>query len=160
MHARAAGAEPVRGTWQQLVNCAFTHYDPTTRAMGCEGSTLWSGTWNGITHYHVEGTYDPLTGDSSGTLHETFYGADRGGRHGTMTFTERYTLVGATSTIHIDTRMTDATGGFAGARGALSFDGTDNILTGRGTYSGEWTPPPTTRADGPRGQDDRPRARA
>jgi hypothetical protein len=57
-----AAADPVKGSWQQLVNCLFTHYNPLTHAMGCEGSTLWRGTWTGITRYHVEGMYDLLTG--------------------------------------------------------------------------------------------------
>lgn len=139
--APAVAAEPVAGQWQQVVNCLFTHYDPTTHAMGCEGSTLWHGTWSGITHYHVEGTYDLLTGDSSGTLHETFYGYDRAGRRGTMTFSEHYTIVGATSALHIAAQITAATGDFAGARGAATFDGSDNLATGSGTYAGEWTPP-------------------
>jgi hypothetical protein len=135
----AAVAEGVEGSWQQLVNCAFTHYDPATHAMGCDGSTLWRGTWTGVTHYRVAGTYDLLTGDSSGTFHETFYGHDARGRRGTLSFNDRYTITGATSTIHIVGAITGGTGGFVGARGTVRFDGTDNVLTGSGRYSGDWT---------------------
>ena len=139
--APPARAEPVRGSWGSLVNCLFTNYNPMTGDMRCEGSTLWRGTWTGITHYHVEGTYDVLTGDSAGTLRETFYGSDSTGRRGTLSFAERYKLDGAASRIHITAEITGGTGELRDARGVATFDGTNNVAAGYGTYSGEWTPP-------------------
>ena len=47
--------------------------------MSCVGSTLWTGGLSGVTRYVVTGTYDLLTGNSRGTLHETFRGRDKGG---------------------------------------------------------------------------------
>jgi hypothetical protein len=140
--ARAFAAAPVHGSWQQLANCLFTHYDPLGGGFGCEGSSVWQGTWTGVTVYHAEGTYDVLSGDSAGRLQETFRGHDVDGRRGTISFDESYVLVGSTSMIHIDARIAGATGGFAGARGAVTFDGTDNVATGFGTYAGRWSPPP------------------
>jgi hypothetical protein len=143
--AGASAAVPVKGSWQQLINCAFTRYNPLNGDFACLGASLWHGTWTGITHYRAHGTYDVLTGDSTGTLIETFHGHDRDSRRGTLTFEESYTLVGATSAIHIDTHIIDATGDFTHARGKATFDGTDNIATGFGTYTGRWSPPPLTQ---------------
>lgn len=140
--AHAAGPTPVSGSWQQLVNCAFTSYDPLSGAMACAGSSHWRGTWTGLTVYHAQGNYDLISGDSTGQLTETFRGRDTDGRRGTLVFHETYLLVGSTSTIHITTQIVRATGGFTGARGHATFDGTDNIATGFGNYSGTWTPPP------------------
>ena len=138
----AAAESAVDGSWESIVNCAFTHYNPVSGAMGCEGSTLWSGTWTGTTRYQVRGTYDVLTGDSSGRLHEVFYGHDVDGRAGSLSFEERYVLVGASSTIHIDARIVSGTGDFRGANGRVTFDGTDTVEAGSGTYAGSWSPPP------------------
>jgi hypothetical protein len=132
----AAERVAVSGNWMSIVNCAFTSYDPLTGHMTCVGSTLWTGGLTGVTRYDVTGTYDVLTGNSQGTLHEIFRGHDTAGRRGTITFDEQYVLDGAASKIHIDAAAVAGTGGFAGARGRMTFDGTDNPATGFGTYVG------------------------
>jgi len=139
MIAPVAGATErvaVSGSWQSIVNCAFTSYDPLTGQMTCVGSTLWRGALAGVTRYDVTGTYDVLTGNSRGTLRETFRGHDKAGRRGTIAFAEQYTLDGPASTIHIDAVAVAGTGGFTGIRGRMTFDGTDNAATGFGNYVG------------------------
>ena len=134
--AQAGERLTVVGSWQSLVNCVFTSYDPTSTRMSCVGSTLWTGSLEGVTKYDVTGRYDVLTGTSSGVLHEVFYGRDQAGNQGTLVFDETYTLDGPTSTIHIDCAAVGGTDAFAGARGHLVFDGTDNVATGFGQYGG------------------------
>lgn len=136
--ARADTRHEVRGSWTSLVNCAVTSYDPISKRITCTGSTLWQGTWNGVTEYVLTGTYDPVTGDARGTLRETFRGSASDGSEGTLSFYETLTLDGATSQIHIDAHLVDGSGGFTGAHGEVTFDGIDNPATGNGTYAGWW----------------------
>jgi hypothetical protein len=133
--ASAGERVAVNGRWQSIVNCAFTSYDPLTGSMSCVGSTLWTGGLRGLTAYKVTGTYDLLTGDSHGSLHETFHGRDDRGDHGTITFDEQFEIDGATSAIRIDAVATGGTGGFAGVRGTMTFDGTDTVATRVGSYA-------------------------
>jgi hypothetical protein len=144
----AARSVPVGGTWQQLVNCAPTSYDPFTKKLTCIGSTYWQGTWTGITNYTVTGTADLLTGDAQGTIRETFRGRADDGTVGTLEFSERFWLNGAASRFHLEAKIVCGTGGFAGSKGGAAFDGTDNLATGRGTYAGRWTRPSHTTHGG------------
>jgi hypothetical protein len=136
--AQAAPRAAVHGSWMSLVNCAATGYDPVSKRLTCVGSTLWQGTWNGVTDYVGTATYDALSGDASGTLTETFHGRASDGGRGTLTFFETFTIDGATSALHIDAQLLDGSGDFTGARGEVSFDGVDNIAAGNGTYAGWW----------------------
>jgi len=139
--AKGLGTSSVVGNWTQLVNCAITSYNPLTKQATCVGSSMWTGTWTGLTHYVFQGTLDLITGDAQGTLSETFSGTSSSGGTGTLQFQESLTLVGATSTLHIDATLTSGTGDFSGARGSVAFDGTDNLATGFGTYAGWWQLP-------------------
>jgi hypothetical protein len=139
--ARASHEQPVHGDWQTLVACVMTRYDPATGRGSCDGSTLWRGTWTGVTHYTVRGFFDLVTGDASGTIGETFVGMSDDGGSGTLRFNERFTLDGATSALHIDAWLLGGTGSFAGSRGFVTFDGQENAVFGSGTYAGTWTRP-------------------
>ncbi len=139
--AASARTIAVRGTWQQLINCVPTSYNPLTRQLTCIGSTLWQGTWNGTTHYTYQGSYDLIPGDGQGTIHELFRGKAADGTSGTLSFIEHAALNGAQGTIHIDAKIVAGTGGFAGSTGSVAFDGTDDAATGSGTYAGTWRHP-------------------
>lgn len=137
--AQAAPPTAVDGSWQSLVNCVFTSYDLLTKQMSCVGSTLWTGGLQGTTKYTVTGTYDLVTGDSAGTLHETFWGRDQAGHRGALVLDETFRLDGATSTLHIDATVVGGSGDFTGSRGLLTFHGTDNVATGSGSFTGQLT---------------------
>lgn len=144
--AQAAAREPVSGNWQQLISAVPLSYNPFTHAIDFVGSSLWTGTWTGVTYYRVKGTFDLLTGQGVGDLTETFTGCSADGGHGRLSFVEHLT-VGPGGVTHIDTRLVHGTGDFAGTTGAVTFDGTANTVSGSGTYSGWWTrPSSTTRA--------------
>jgi hypothetical protein len=149
--AAHATSVQVHGSWQQLVNCALTSYDPVTKAFSCVGSTAWHGTWTGVTRYTVSGTADLVSGDASGTIRETFYGRADDGTRGRLDFLDQFQLDGATSRFHLDADIVRGRGGFQGSRGHATFDGTDNLATGSGTYAGWWKHPgrpPTRRRSG------------
>lgn len=135
--------EPVTGRWVGLVPCVITSIDLATGHTTCTGSTTWAGTWTGVTHYTLDGTYDPVTGAAEATLDETFVGRDDHGRIGTLRFAE--TLVGTptgipdTNTVHIDARIIDGTGDFTGARGDVVFDGITSLAGAEGTFTGHWS---------------------
>jgi hypothetical protein len=133
----------VRGTWEQLVNCVPTGYDPSNGHVHCIGSSEWHGSWEGSTTYDYDGSYDPLTGDSTGVTHETFTGRASDGTSGTLTVIDYSTLDGATGAFRADTDIISGTEGFAGSRGHAVFTGVDNPITqsGGGTYSGRWIRP-------------------
>lgn len=141
--AQAATRQPVNGKWQQIISAVPLSYNPFTHAMDFIGASLWTGTFNGITHYRAQGTFDLLTGQGHGTLNETFIGSSSDGGHGCISFVETLT-VGPGGVTHIDTRLVHGTGDFTGATGVVTFDGVANTVTGSGTYSGWWSRPSTT----------------
>ena len=143
--ASASHKIAVRGGWIGAVPCAFTSYTPsadapTTGTFDCTSGTLWDGGWTGQTVYTVHGKINFLTGDSSGTLSETFYGVYTGDQSsGTLTFVEKYRLDGATNGLHIDLKITGGTGDWAGSRGNATFDGTQFLgIAGHGGYVATW----------------------
>jgi hypothetical protein len=131
----------VGGSWAQIVNCVFTSIDPSTGDFTCVGGSTWEGSWTGVTHYEVTGTYNATTGDMHGTFHEVFTGIyvpDKS--HGTLGFQERFVIEGATSVLHIDTDIVDSDGDptFRCSSGHLTFDGLTPGPTGFGGYRGTW----------------------
>jgi hypothetical protein len=131
----------VGGSWAQVVNCVFTRYEPSTGDFSCVGSSTWEGSWTGVTHYDVIGRYDAATGGMRGTLDETFIGAyvpDKS--RGTLHFSERFVIDGATSVLHIDTDIVGGDGDptFRCSGGRLTFDGIAPGATGFGGYQGTW----------------------
>lgn len=134
----------VSGTWQEVVPVSMTSYtpsagDPLNGQYQGVGSTLWQGTWTGVTHYTMQGTANLVTGAGSGTLQETFVGRSTDGGTGTLDFSESYT-VAVDGTISIQARIVGGTGDFAGARGSVDFLGHQyGVATGNGTYSGRWS---------------------
>lgn len=137
-HARSTH---VTGPWTSLVNCLITDYHLPDGEMSCQGSTAWQGGWQGVTHYTINGRYDPLTGDSSGTGVETFLGRARDGGRGTLHLTWTYTLSGATGTFDLSGRIVGGSGDFERSRGEVSFTGNVNAATGSGTYEATWGRP-------------------
>jgi hypothetical protein len=144
--ADASKRTVVRGGWIGELPCVITSYTPsqetpTTGTFDCTSGTLWDGGWTGQTTYSIHGKTNLLTGDSSGTLEETFYGVYTGDQsHGTLTFVERYRLNGATNSIHIDLKITGGTGDWVGSRGTATFDGNAGVLglVGHGGYAAIW----------------------
>jgi len=134
-------ASTVGGSWAQVVNCVFTKFDASTGDFSCVGGSTWEGSWTGVTHYEVTGTYNPTTGDMHGTFHETFVGIyvpDKS--RGTLGFEERFVIDGATSVLHIDTEIVEGEGDptFRCSSGHLTFDGLAPGPTGFGGYRGTW----------------------
>lgn len=146
--APAGAAEPVgtttstvAGSWAQIVNCVFTHYDLQSGDFTCVGGSTWQGSWTGVTHYDVKGHYDVATGNMRGTLVEDFVGLylpDRS--HGILHMAHRFTLDGATSALHIESTILGGEGDptFRCSSGHLTWDGTAPGETGWGGYSGTW----------------------
>lgn len=136
----------VSGTWQTVVPVVLTSYkpsspDPTTGTFSGVGSTLWQGTWTGLTHYKISGTANLITGAGSGTIQETFTGRSSDGRIGTMSFAETYSL-DTTGQLSIQATITNATGELAGEHGVVAFTGKElGAIVGNGTYSGHWSRP-------------------
>jgi hypothetical protein len=94
-----------------------------------------------VTHYDVIGRYDPASGNMRGTFTETFVGSyvpDKS--HGTLLFSERFVIDGATSVLHIDTDIVGGDGDptFRCSGGHLTFDGITPGETGFGGYQGTW----------------------
>jgi hypothetical protein len=135
----AAAAQLVSGTFEEPAPLVLTAYDLRSGAFSGFGASTWTGTWNGVTHWTIRGTTDLLTGDSSGTLDETFVGVSDDGGAGTLHFIETYTVDGKTATFYDLARLVGGTGDFAGARGHVTFHGLE-LPTGQGagTYSGRW----------------------
>ena len=65
MSSSGTTTSAVNGSWAQIVDCVFTHYDPQSGAFTCVGGSTWQGSWTGVTHYDVKGTYDLATGDTT-----------------------------------------------------------------------------------------------
>jgi hypothetical protein len=142
----AASAGPglnVTGTWQTIVPVTMSSYtpsaaDPTTGSYQGVGSTLWQGTWSGLTDYTIRGTANLVTGAGAGSITETFAGRSSDGKSGTIRFGETYAL-DATGHLRIRARVLDATGQFTGGHGSVTFVGTMvGIATGSGSYRGRW----------------------
>jgi hypothetical protein len=138
--ASSPRTEHVAGDWVNALPPVITAYDPATGHFSGSGSSVWTGSWTGTTTWTTTGTLDLLTGDVEGTLDETFDGRSADGDNGTLHFIETYTVDGATSRIHIDARLVDGSGDFAGSRGRVTFDGL-SLPSGQGggTYAGRWT---------------------
>jgi hypothetical protein len=137
----------VAGTWQEVVPVLTTAYaptsptDPTTGTFDGVGSSLWRGTWNGVTHYTATGTANLVTGAGSGTLDETFVGRSADGGTGTLTFAETFTITD-TGAITINARIVKGTQDFIGSKGQVMFTGTQlGAVSGGGSYSGVWVRP-------------------
>jgi hypothetical protein len=145
-HAAGRTRELASGSWVSLVPVAVTSYqpssaDPLVGTFRGVGSTLWQGTFAGITEYTIGGQVDLLTGAGSGWIHERFSGRSSGGEVGTITFDERYTL-DATGHIEIRAVVSSGTGDFADASGRLTFDGTStSVASASGSYGGSWSRP-------------------
>jgi hypothetical protein len=148
VHASASKKQSIRGGWVGATPCVITSYDPspsdpTTGTFSCVGSTTWDGSWTGQTEFAVKGTINFLTGDASGTLEETLYGiATADQSTGSLQFTERFRVYGATNTLHIDLKIVGGTGDWVGSRGQLTFDGLQFLgVAGHGGYAGTWIRP-------------------
>jgi hypothetical protein len=137
--AAAARSGTVSGTFTEPAPPVLTAYNPKTGGFSGYGSSMWTGTWTGVTYWTIKGTVNLLTGDSSGTLDETFIGHSADGGTGTLHFLETYTVKGATGAFHDDATLVGGSGDFARSRGKVTFDGLD-LPTGQGegTYNGTW----------------------
>jgi hypothetical protein len=136
-----AGQMPVNGTWQQLVNCAPTDYDPVTGRIHCLGSSMWQGTWTGVTNFEFDGTYDINTGDTQGTARETFHGQASDGTSGDLYVLNHIVADGETDQFRDEVDILGGTDGFAGSKGHVLFTGRIDETSGGGEYRGKWVRP-------------------
>ena len=139
-NANTGASNRVAGRW---VNggCALTSYDLVTGEFSCVGTTDWVGTWTGVTTYTVHAVLDLDTGDSWGSVDETFIGIAADGTAGTLHFDETFTIDGSTLEINLEFRIIEGTGEFEGSRGSGTFDGIIGGTSGLGSYSGHWVRP-------------------
>jgi hypothetical protein len=143
----AAAAAPSRtavtGSWVDDVPCTPTDvhpnpFHPTTLKGRCTGSSVWSGSFDGVTHYTTHGTTDLVTGDSRARIKETFIGVDSAtDKVGTLHLKGTVVQDGSTLTMVVKERVTGGTGAFAKAHGHLRYEGVDTSLVGgAGGYRG------------------------
>jgi hypothetical protein len=131
----------VAGHWYNAGPCVPTGAVPDPNHLGegtisCDGSSLWTGTWSGVTDFALLAHGNLVTDNVTGSITELFVGASGKGA-GTMTFYETFSL--ANGHIRIDTRIVGSTGQFAGSSGRVVFTGTVTPATnGFGTYHGRW----------------------
>jgi hypothetical protein len=106
----------------------------------CSSVEIWDGAWNGVNRYTASGTFDLITGDVRGTVHELFTGVERPEDiRGTLRFLATFSIDGATSAQHVDARIVGSSGGFAGSQGEVFFDGVQiSGAAGEGGYTGSW----------------------
>jgi hypothetical protein len=139
-----AQAKPrkVTGTWQNPDPITVTSLNPLTGKFTATGASVWQGSFRGTTVVTTQGTTNLVTGDTDGTVDETFSGAAGRNFRGTLHFVEEYTVEGATGAFHLVAHITGGTAAFKGSRGTVTFDGKTDTLTGvgGGTYSGTWRP--------------------
>ncbi len=129
----------VYGGWAGELPCIVTAATPNPAAptvvpLTCESGTTWDGAWTGHTHYVITTTADFTTGDSSGTIDETFVGVDRAKKTpGTLHLIGTVTADGATNTLVIKEHITGGSGAFAELTGNAVFEGTQlSGLVGHG----------------------------
>ena len=131
----------VGGSWVQWANCVFTSFDPASGDFSCVGGTTWEGSWTGVTSYEIEGNLDLATGDTRGTIDETFVGTYLPDMStGSLRFRESFTLDGATFAVHIEAHVVEGSGDptFECSSGRATFDGLAPLVTGFGGYHGTW----------------------
>lgn len=139
----AASGGLVHGHWYNAGPCVFTGAaphpdDPTHADLTCDGSSVWTGTWTGVTEFAVTGEGDVVSNDYSGRLSELFIGT-AAGRRGSLLFHETFRV--ASGRIRIVAKIVSGSGGFAGSTGTVVFSGTITPATnGFGTYEGHWSP--------------------
>jgi hypothetical protein len=146
----AAGAKqrPVSGTWQNPEALNVSSLDPISGAYRGTGTSNWQGTWAGTTTFSTQGVTNVLTGDTRGTVDETFTGATPNGKQGTLHFLEEFTVAPFTGDFHLVAHLQSGTGAFKRSRGGtVTFVGHTDSLTGigSGTYAGTWRLPKKKR---------------
>lgn len=141
--ATATTTAPVTiyGGWAGELPCLITAAtanpsDPTTMPLTCESGTTWDGAWTGHTRYVIATTADFSTGDSSGTIDETFIGVDTATKTpGTLHLVGTVTADGSTNTLVVREHITGGTGAFDQVTGDAIFEGTQlSGLIGHGGY--------------------------
>lgn len=139
--AASKGTSTVHGGWVGEMPCVITAATPNTDAptvvpVTCESGTTWDGAWTGHTHYVITTTADLATGDSSGTIDETFIGVDTAtSTPGTLHLTGTVTANGADNTLVVDEHIVGGSGAFDGMTGHAVFEGTQlSGLVGHGGY--------------------------
>jgi hypothetical protein len=136
---------PVGGKWYNAGPCTPVAVVPDAKHplyadVTCVGSSVWTGTWLGVTDFTVTGRVNLVTSATTGTLVEVFVGK-AGSRRGTMRFRETIRVDGTTRALRIVADLVSGTGGFARARAHVVFTGIITLATnGYGTYSGTWSP--------------------
>ncbi len=127
---------PLTGHWANPAPCVFTEYNPLAGDFVCTGSSVWHGSFSGVTTFEARGKMDLVTGDMDGTVKETFVGTAEDGTRGTLEFHETFTI--RASEIRIEADIVRGTRGFEGSRGHMTFTGLYPVVGGAGDYTGEW----------------------
>jgi hypothetical protein len=138
----------VYGGWVGELPCVVTAATlntggPAVVPVTCESGTTWDGAWTGHTRYVIATTADLATGDSSGTIDETFIGVDTAtSTPGTLHLTGTVTAHGADITLVVDEHIVGGSGAFDGMTGHAVFEGTQlSGLVGHGGYHADITRP-------------------
>jgi hypothetical protein len=139
---RDGRALAVTGDWVDAAPCIPASFDPATGRFSATCSSIWTGTWIGVTKAQLDGTTNLLTGDTTGTIDETFIGRSDDGGTGTLRLRETLEVDGNSSTLVIDATIVQGTGDFRGSRGHVTFTGlVAPDGQGAGMYSGRWVRP-------------------
>jgi hypothetical protein len=139
--AAEARVRSVEGTWQNPEALNVTSLDPISGHFEGTGTSNWQGTWTGTTTLTTEGVTNVVTGDTRGTVDETFTGQTPNGKRGTLHFLEDYTVAPFTGDFHLVAHLQSGTGAFKRSKGGtVAFVGHTDPLTGigSGTYEGTW----------------------
>src|SRR6185312_6827881 len=86
----------VSGNWYNAGPCVPTGVVPDPQHVGegtitCDGSSVWTGSWSGVTDFALVARGNLVTDKIKGSLTEIFVGTGTKGA-GTMTFHERFAL--------------------------------------------------------------------
>jgi hypothetical protein len=140
----AAKPRHVHGSWQNPEPLSISSLDPVTGAYKLSGGSQWQGTFSGATTFTSDGHTNLLTGETEGTIDETFTGSTPRGRAGTLHLTETVSVAPMTGDTTIVAHIDGGTGVFKRSRGKVTFTGhTDQFTgTGSGAYTGVWRRPP------------------
>lgn len=132
-------ATEVNGEFVQLPP-VVTSGDPTTGRFTAVGIATVTGDWTGYWYEQLDVTFDPITGDATGTVLQTFTGSAADGTSGSLVVLEYFTLDGSTHEIHGEGKILEGSGDWEGSRGHYTADGI-NVGAGYGTWSAHWVRP-------------------
>lgn len=137
--AQTRSSTNVKGEFIQAA-AGVTGYDPQTGVFTAVGIATVNGDWTGYWYEEIEVTTDPLTGDASGTVRQTFTGTASDGTSGSLDVLEYFTIDGSNHQLHGEGKILGGTGDWEGSLGYYWVDGL-NLVEGFGTWRAHWVRP-------------------